>query len=68
MTHYSVMLKESIDALKIKSDGIYIDATLGRAGHSKEILKKLNEIHYKPVLENYIMIPLLLYILKNNKK
>lgn len=41
MKHYSVLLKESIDHLNIKSDGIYVDATLGYAGHSKEILKKL---------------------------
>lgn len=41
MKHYSVLLKESIDNLNIKKDGIYIDATLGYAGHSKEILKKL---------------------------
>lgn len=39
--HYSVLLKESIDALNIKSDGVYVDATLGYAGHSSEILKKL---------------------------
>lgn len=41
MKHYSVMLKEIIDSLNIKSDGIYVDATLGYAGMSKEILKKL---------------------------
>ena len=41
MKHYSVMKKECIDNLNIKSDGIYIDATLGYAGHSSEILKKL---------------------------
>ncbi len=40
--HKSVLLKESINALKIKSDGKYIDATLGYAGHSSEILKKLD--------------------------
>lgn len=39
--HESVMLKEAIEALNIKKDGIYIDATLGRAGHSSEIEKKL---------------------------
>ena len=41
MKHYSVLLNECIDNLKIKEDGIYVDATLGYAGHSKEILKKL---------------------------
>lgn len=41
--HYSVLLKEAIEGLNIHSDGIYLDATLGRAGHSKEILKNLKE-------------------------
>ena len=39
--HYSVMLSESIEGLNIKDDGIYVDATLGYAGHSSEILKRL---------------------------
>lgn len=39
--HISVLLKESIDGLNIKKDGIYVDGTLGGAGHSKEIVKKL---------------------------
>ena len=39
--HISVLLNESIEGLNIKSDGIYVDGTLGRAGHSSEILKKL---------------------------
>lgn len=39
--HYSVLLKEAIDLLNIKEDGIYVDATLGYAGHSSEILKRL---------------------------
>ena len=41
MKHYSVMLNETIDLLNIKEDGIYVDGTLGRAGHSKEIVKRL---------------------------
>lgn len=41
MEHYSVLLNECIENLNIKSDGIYVDATLGYAGHSKEILKRL---------------------------
>lgn len=40
MSHYSVMLQECMDALAIKDDGIYVDATLGRAGHSSEILRR----------------------------
>lgn len=39
--HYSVMLEESIDGLDIKPDGIYVDGTLGSAGHSLEIAKLL---------------------------
>ena len=38
--HISVLLNECIEGLNIKSDGIYVDATLGGAGHSSEILKK----------------------------
>ena len=44
-THYSVLLKESIDMLNIKPDGIYVDCTLGGGGHSLEILKKLTTGH-----------------------
>ncbi len=39
--HISVLLQESIEGLNIKKDGIYVDGTLGGAGHSKEIVKKL---------------------------
>lgn len=38
--HYSVLKKEAIENLCIKEDGIYVDATVGYAGHSKEILEK----------------------------
>lgn len=40
--HKPVLLKECLDGLAIKSDGIYVDATLGGAGHSYHILEKLN--------------------------
>ena len=40
--HIPVLLKESLDALQIRPDGIYIDATFGAGGHSKPILKQLN--------------------------
>lgn len=40
-THYSVMLKECIDSLNIKPDGIYVDATVGLGGHSYEIASRL---------------------------
>ena len=39
--HYSVMLSEAIEGLNIKEDGKYVDCTLGYAGHSSEILKRL---------------------------
>lgn len=39
--HYSVLLNETITALNIKPDGIYVDGTAGGAGHSKEIAKRL---------------------------
>jgi len=41
--HESVLLKESIEALSIKPDGIIVDATFGGGGHSKEIVKRLGE-------------------------
>ncbi|WP_373434883.1 16S rRNA (cytosine(1402)-N(4))-methyltransferase RsmH [Metamycoplasma equirhinis] len=39
--HIPVLLNEVIESLQIKPNGIYVDLTLGRAGHSQEILKKL---------------------------
>ncbi len=41
MQHNPVLLNECIDALNIKPDGIYVDGTLGRAGHSREIARRL---------------------------
>ena len=41
--HVPVLLKESIDGLNIKPDGIYVDVTFGGGGHSREILKNLSE-------------------------
>ena len=40
--HIPVMLKECIDGLNINPDGIYVDGTIGGAGHSKEIAKRLS--------------------------
>lgn len=40
-THRPVLLKQCVEALNIKPDGIYVDGTLGRAGHSREIAKRL---------------------------
>lgn len=41
--HSSVLLEEAIDSLRIKSNGIYLDGTLGGGGHSYEIAKRLGE-------------------------
>ena len=40
--HVSVLLNECIDNLNIKPDGVYVDCTMGGAGHSKEIVKRLS--------------------------
>ena len=41
--HTTVMLEPSVDGLNIKSDGVYVDATLGGGGHSREILHRLGQ-------------------------
>ena len=41
MYHKSVLLDECLENLKVKDGGIYVDATLGYAGHSSEILKRI---------------------------
>lgn len=41
--HKPVLLKESVDGLNIKPDGVYVDVTFGGGGHSKEILNRLGE-------------------------
>jgi 16S rRNA (cytosine1402-N4)-methyltransferase len=40
--HVSVLLRESVDGLVLQPDGIYVDATFGGGGHSKEILRRLS--------------------------
>ena len=42
-SHIPVLLNEVLENMRIKADGIYVDATFGRGGHSREILKRLNE-------------------------
>ncbi len=39
--HETVLLKEAVDALDVKADGIYVDGTFGRGGHSRELLSRL---------------------------
>jgi len=41
--HLPVLLHECLDGLNIRPDGVYLDCTLGGAGHSSEIIKRLNE-------------------------
>ena len=41
--HKSVLLEETIESLAVKPDGIYVDGTLGGAGHGYEVCKRLNE-------------------------
>lgn len=41
--HNPVLLAESVDALNIKEDGVYVDVTFGGGGHSREILNRLGE-------------------------
>lgn len=44
--HYSVMLTETIENLNIRPDGIYVDGTLGGAGHASEVCKRLAGGHF----------------------
>ncbi|MBV6475532.1 MAG: Ribosomal RNA small subunit methyltransferase H [Rhodocyclaceae bacterium] len=43
MQHRTVLLEEAVEALAVKPDGVYVDATFGRGGHSRLILRQLNE-------------------------
>lgn len=44
--HYSVLLKETIDELQVKPDGIYLDGTLGGGGHAFEVCSRLQKGHF----------------------
>jgi len=43
MYHNAVLLKQSVDGLEVKENGVYVDVTFGGGGHSKEILKRLGK-------------------------
>ena len=51
--HIPVLLKESIDGLNIKGDGIYVDGTLGGAGHAREILSKLKIYKLSNIIKEF---------------
>ena len=40
--HIPVLLQQSVDGLNIHEDGVYVDATFGGGGHSREIMRRLN--------------------------
>jgi len=40
-SHVTVLLKSAVDGLKVRADGVYVDCTFGRGGHSREILARL---------------------------
>ena len=40
--HKSVLLEETIEGLRVKPDGIYVDGTLGGAGHAREVCQRLS--------------------------
>ena len=54
--HIPVLLNETITGLNIKPDGIYVDLTLGRGGHSGEILKRLQKGHLYGVDQDEVAI------------
>ena len=70
--HNPVLLTESVDGLNIQPDGVYVDVTFGGGGHSREILKRLNEMgrliafdQDKDALQNAIDDPRFLLINEN---
>ena len=42
-THVPVMLEEAVEALQVRADGTYLDGTLGRGGHARQVLARLGE-------------------------
>ena len=70
--HNPVLLKETVDGLNIKPDGVYVDVTFGGGGHSREILSRLGESgklyafdQDKDALENEIDDPRFVLIHQN---
>ena len=70
--HNPVLLKETVDGLNIKADGVYVDVTFGGGGHSREILNRLGEKgrlfafdQDQDVLKNIISDPRFTFINEN---
>ena len=55
--HIPVMLTEAVDALAVRKGGLYVDGTLGRAGHAKEILRLLRGLECRVNLIRFHQIP-----------
>ena len=62
--HKSVLLHEAVEGLAIKQDGIYVDGTMGGAGHSAEIVKRigLKQPLYCPILKPALLYLLIIFI------
>lgn len=43
LQHRTVLLEEAVNALVTRADGVYVDGTFGRGGHSRLVLEKLSE-------------------------
>ena len=43
--HYPVLLQEALDGLQVQPGGIYVDATFGRGGHARELLRRLLDLN-----------------------
>lgn len=67
MKHVTVLLNETIDYLNIKDDGIYVDLTLGGAGHTKLLLSKLKTGHLYAFDQDMYAINLAKETFKDNK-
>ena len=56
-SHTSVLLNETIENLKIKPDGIYVDGTLGGAGHSSHICERLSGLRQPCFFRTRLWLP-----------
>lgn len=56
--HVTVLLNEAVEGLNVKPDGIYVDCTLGGAGHSSLILKQLTTGHCTVLIKIFMQLKL----------